>query len=140
MKSAFRPLVFVLIIAAAMAGFATWRKYNEPKENIPWRATLAEAKREAAASQKPVLAYFTATWCPPCQRMKHDTWPDPRVQAALGRYVPVKIDVDEFPKLAEEFEVTGIPRLQVIHADGTRGRAHEGLILPDELIRWLQGE
>ena len=140
MNSAYRPLVFVGVVVAGMVGFEVWRKGSEPVETIPWRKTLAEAKREAAASHKPVLAYFTATWCGPCQQLKRQTWTDAKVQAALAeRFVPVKIDVDEHRDLAQEFEVTGIPRLQVIQPDGTLGASRVGFIAPDELLGWLQG-
>ena len=139
MNSAFRPLIVVGVMVAGMVGLSVWRKATEPTETIPWRKTLAEAKREAAANHKPVLAYFTATWCGPCQQMKRDTWPDAKVQAALERFVPVKIDVDQFPAEAREFGVDGIPRLQVIEPDGTPSASRAGFILPDELIRWLQG-
>jgi thiol:disulfide interchange protein len=139
MNSAFRPLIIVGVVVAGMVAFETYRKSTEPNETIPWRKTLADAQREATASHKPVLAYFTASWCPPCQQMKRQTWPDPRVQAALERFVPVKIDVDEFPGVAQKFNVNGIPRLQVIQPDGAPGQSREGFILPDELIRWLQG-
>jgi len=140
MNSAYRPLVVVGIVVAGMVAFATWRKATEPAETIPWRKTLAEAQREAAANHKPVLAYFTASWCPPCQQLKRETWPDAKVQAALAeRFIPVKIDVDEHSDLAQEFDVTGIPRIQVIQPDGTLGPARVGFIGPHELIRWLQG-
>jgi thiol:disulfide interchange protein len=138
MNPAYRPFVVVLIVAAAMAGFSLWRQRSGPQEHIAWRTTLAEAKKESATTGKPVLAYFTATWCPPCQRMKHETWPDGRVEKALEGYVPVKIDVDQHQDLAQQFEVDGIPRLQVIAPDGTVGKAHVGLILPKELAAWLQ--
>jgi thiol:disulfide interchange protein len=140
MNSAYRPLIVVGVMVAGMVGFATWRKATEPVETIPWRKTLAEAKREAAANHKPVLAYFTASWCGPCQRLKRETWPDAKVQAALtDRFVPVKIDVDEHADLAQEFGVTSIPRMQVIQPDGTLGPSRAGFISPDELTRWLQG-
>jgi thioredoxin-like negative regulator of GroEL len=70
--------------------------------------------------------------------MREVTWPDKRVEAALAAYVPVKIDVDQHPDLARQFEVDGIPRLQVIAPDGAVGKAHVGLILPKELADWLQ--
>jgi thiol:disulfide interchange protein len=139
MNSAYRPLVVVGVMVAGIVGFATWRTSSEPNETIPWRKTLADAKREAAASHKPVLAYFTASWCPPCQQMKQETWPDPKVQAALAQVVPVKIDVDEFPDAAQESGVTSIPRLQLLQPDGTPDASRVGFILPDELVRWLQG-
>ena len=139
MNSAFKPLIVVGVVVAGMIGLSFYRKATEPKETTPWRHSLAEAKQEAATKHKPVLAYFTATWCPPCQQLKRDTWPDPGVQAALDHVVPVKIDVDEHPDLAQEFGVTGIPRLQLIAPDGTLGGSRVGFMPPDELIRWLQG-
>jgi thiol:disulfide interchange protein len=138
MKPAYRPFIVVLVVAAAMAGFSFWRQARVPAEHIPWRKTLDEAKHESATSRKPVLAYFTASWCGPCTRMREVTWPDKRVEAALAAYVPVKIDVDQHPDLARQFEVDGIPRLQVIAPDGAVGKAHVGLILPKELADWLQ--
>jgi thiol:disulfide interchange protein len=139
MNSAFRPLLVVFMVLIGMVGFSTWRKLREPEERIPWRQTLEAARAESAASKKPVLAYFTATWCGPCQRMKSETWPDARVEAALNDFIPVKIDVDQFPGAAREFNVDGIPRLQLIYPDGRVGPAHVGLILPDGLLRWLRG-
>ena len=138
MNPAYRPFAVVVIVAVCMAGFSLWRKHSAPIEKIPWRTTLTQAKAESASTHKPVLAYFTASWCGPCQRMKQDTWPDPRVEKALERYIPVKIDVDQHPDLAREFQVDGIPRLQIIAPDGAVGPAHVGLILPDELVNWLQ--
>lgn len=138
MKPAYRPFVVVLIVAAAMVGFSLWRQSHVPEEHIAWRKTFEEAKQESATSKKPVLAYFTASWCGPCQKMREVTWPDERVEKALASYVPVKIDVDQHPDLARQFDVDGIPRLQVIAPGGAVGKAHVGMILPKELADWLQ--
>lgn len=136
----YRPLMVVIAVAIGMAVFAAIRKAGEGKENIPWRLSLTDARQEAAASGKPVLAYFTATWCGPCQQMKRTTFADPRVEAALkDSVVAVKIDVDEHPDLARDFGVTGIPRMQLIRPDGQLGPARVGLTSADELLRWLSG-
>ncbi len=140
MKSQTRPILIVLLIACAMAGFAAWRSAHEAPEVIPWRKSLAEAKRESQANGKPVLAYFTASWCPPCQRMKQSTWTDARVQAALSAgWIPVKIDVDSEEEIAQKFGVTSIPRLQLIDTQGEPGAARIGFTSADELLKWLQG-
>jgi thioredoxin-like negative regulator of GroEL len=49
----------------------------------------------------------------------------------------VKIDVDEQPNVARDFNVDGIPRLQLISPDGSLGAAHIGFISADEILRWL---
>jgi thiol:disulfide interchange protein len=138
MKRAYRPLGVVLGLCVVMVAISVWRKASEPEDHIPWRASFAAATQESAKTQKPVLAYFTATWCPPCQEMKHETWPRPEVGRALERFVPVKVDVDQDPDLAAHYVREGIPHIQLLNPDGSSGKAHEGFFGPDELIRWLQ--
>jgi thiol:disulfide interchange protein len=139
-KKPYRPLMFVLAIALGMVVFAGIRKAMEGKEAIRWRTSLAKAREESAASRKPVLAYFTATWCGPCQEMKRTTFADPRVADALEQsVVPVKIDVDEHPEIARDFRITNIPVMQIIRPDGERGPARMGFTSADELLRWLSG-
>ena len=138
MSPAFRPVLVVLVVLVLMVAFAGLRKANAPQDTIPWRKDLQAAKAEAASGNKPVLAYFTAGWCPPCQEMQRQTWPDPRVAAALKDVVPVKIDVDQNGEAAMAFNVSSIPRLQLIHPDGTPGASREAFTTPDELIEFLR--
>lgn len=139
-SKAYRPLIAVVAVSLGMVVFAGIRKANEPKDNIPWRKDLAAAREEAASSNKPVLAYFTADWCGPCQEMKGQTWADRRVEDLLRKsVVPVKIDVDAHSDLAMQFNVSGIPHIQLIRPDGTMGPARVGFTSADELLRWLSG-
>jgi thiol-disulfide isomerase/thioredoxin len=100
MSPAFRPVLVVLAVLALMLAFSGLRKANTPNDNLPWRKDLHAAKQEAAAGSKPLLLYFTATWCGPCQAMARETWPQPQVATALASVIPVKIDVDEHPDIA----------------------------------------
>jgi thiol:disulfide interchange protein len=139
MSNAFKPLLVVFAVVLVMAGISYWRGASGGHDNVPWRASLAEARAEAATSKKPVLLYFTASWCPPCQEMKERTWPDARVAEALKDFVPVKVDVDALPDVARDFGVQDIPRIQLIWPDGTLGPSHVGDVMPDELVQWLHG-
>jgi thioredoxin-like negative regulator of GroEL len=138
MSPAFRPVFIVLTVLVLMLAFSSFRKRAAPHDNLPWRKDLNAAKQEAAAANKPLLVYFTATWCGPCQAMARDVWPQPQVAAALQSVVPVKIDVDEHPDVAGSFNVNSIPRLQLVHPDGAPGASREGLITADELAGFLQ--
>jgi len=138
MSPAFRPVLVVLTVLVLMLAFSGLRKRAVPADNLPWRKDLNAAKQEAAAGNKPLLVYFTATWCGPCQSMAQDVWPKPEVATALQSVVPVKIDVDEHPDVAQSFNVNGIPRLQILHPDGAPGPSRVGLMSADELVAFLQ--
>ena len=69
---------------------------------------------EVLGSDKPVLLDFSATWCGPCRMVA----PILDEIAAENDHIKVgKIDVDEDPDLARQFNVTSSPLL-VVMKDG----------------------
>lgn len=55
-----------------------------------------------------VLAKFGAPWCDPCVRL--DVELDLLEEANRGRLTVIRINVDHEPDLADEYDVSGIPR------------------------------
>lgn len=133
-----RPLKVVIFLAVAMAAFVGIRKWFAPAESVPWRTDLDSARVEAAQAGKPVLLYFTADWCGPCQKMKQTTWSDPQVTDVLRAYVPVKIDVDAKGDVARRFGVRSIPRVQLMTPDGKPGQARSGYVTSADMVQWLR--
>jgi thioredoxin-like negative regulator of GroEL len=66
--------------------------------------------RDQIADDQLTVGIFTTTWCPDCKRM--DMFID-EITAENQDKQWFKIDKDEFPDLAEEQTVMGIPSLLV---------------------------
>lgn len=94
---------------------------SAPADTIPWRTDFAAALAESRTSGKPVLLDFSASWCPPCQVMKHEVWPDPAVNMAVtASYIPVLMDADSpaTQDVGRRYQVDTIPRIIVVDSDG----------------------
>jgi thiol:disulfide interchange protein len=141
MSKAYRPVFIVIAVFAVVMVIANFsRNPAGAAERIPWRHDLPSARTEAAAAHKPVLAYFTATWCGPCQEMHRSTWSDAKVEAALRDYVPVILDVDQNSKAAADFGVSAIPCYVVLDDQGKAVRRGEGYRPTDEFLDWLHSK
>ncbi len=72
---------------------------------------MSQKFKELIASERPVLIDFYATWCQPC-----------KVQSSVLNSVKdnvgdkariIKIDVDQYPAIASEYSVRGVPTLAI---------------------------
>lgn len=84
---------------------------------------------------KPVLVDFFADWCGPCKTLA------PILQEAkkeLGEAVKiVKIDVDRNQRLAEQFQVRGVPTL-ILFKSGVQLWRQSGIVPKDNLVQLIR--
>ncbi len=94
----------------------------------------AEFDKTVLQSSLPVLVDFYADWCGPCQMMAPIL--DQLADDVAGRAVVVKVNVDDNPELAKQYQVMTIPNLAVFQG-GKQVGAAVGVQSKPELLKLL---
>ena len=97
-----------------------------PSTNVAWVPAAVDADIERAFAQareqrKPVLLYWGATWCPPCNQLKATFFNRQDFAQQARNLVAVHVDGDRpgAQKLGARFKVRGYPTVILMRADGT---------------------
>ena len=114
---------------------------------VRWRSIL-DGEAESRETHRPVLYFFTADWCPPCEALKRTVFSDPAVADLIEQsYVPVAVDdVGELNQAGSEavdalklrFLVSRIPSLVVSHPDGGPAVSEVGAPVYSKMVGFLQ--
>jgi thiol:disulfide interchange protein len=128
---------FITLVFGGVLAVVAASKWWTPQERVPWGEDFPAAAAQARAANRPVVLYFTASWCEPCQWMRRYVWTDRGVADAMKAFVPVRIDIDRDPATSIRFHVGPIPSFFLLTPDGQVVRSHEGAMDPQEFTAWL---
>lgn len=84
-------------------------------------------------NNKLVLLDFIATWCGPCRMLIPIL---EKVQNQLEELVIIKVNIEKFPEIADEYSIQAVPTL-VLLRDGIEVANHFGFVSSGSLIDWI---
>jgi len=84
------------------------------------RITKENFEQEVILSMQPVLIDFWADWCAPCRAVAPVV--DEIAKEYEGEFKVVKVNTDEEPELADQFQITSIPTILLYSQENEIGR------------------
>ena len=112
-KNILQPLKGIFTPTAIQTAPETSKKSHF--QRISSKQDLDQVLLKAKAEQKIVMLDFYADWCTDCVRMEKNTFPDPRVQKALGSIIALQVDVtkqtEQDLELQKAFGIVGPPTI-----------------------------
>ena len=109
----------------------------DPQRDLAWLTDYEQGLAAARLAGKPVLIDFTATWCGPCQMLDKETWPHPAIEKLSAGFVRIKVDVDDHGDLARQYQVTAIPLVVFLDAQGQETQRSVGYRGPEEMAKLM---
>ena len=115
----------LLTLISIIFFFSCGKKFlEENQKEIRWGNNLDSALTIASNNNKIIMIDFTAEWCPPCQKMEKETFPNLDIIKKSNDFIPIRIDIDKQQNIAQEYNGNarkyggiGIPNILFLDKD-----------------------
>jgi len=112
--------------------------------NAVWQESYAAGLELAKTRQKPLMVYFGADWCAPCDKLEEITFQDAAVLRELKGMIAVKVDgsemSDSISAIFSKYRVYNLPTIAFLVPpdEVLKSPRITGYIEADELVKYLQ--
>lgn len=104
-----------------------------------WHRDVGEAWKATQSGTRPMLLFVTMDGCTYCQKMKHETYADDGVKAALREsFVAAAAQAENNPSLVRRFNIESYPTTIIFAPNGKVLDSIVGYIGPKQMQRRLQ--
>ena len=126
------------LFIALFAAFCPALVFAEPQAGgVAWEKWSTKAFQRASEENRLVLLDLSAEWCAFCKKMDATTWRDTRVLELIRQhYVPMRIEDEVQPALAEQFRRYGRPAVVIFDHQGEELVSKKGYLKP-QWMAWM---
>jgi hypothetical protein len=135
-------LIRALACCTAFGLSATLFSTRVAAQEVEWRYDYGKALQEAAEKARPLVIDFGTENCFWCRQLDQRTFRDPGIVALMNqRCIPLRIDAQRTPALAEALKIQNYPTLVFASPESRVLGSHEGFLeaapLKDKLLQAL---
>lgn len=126
-----KKILFILIFFMGILG------ESSAQMNL-FKGSFEEALKKAREEKKSLFVDFYADWCGPCKAMATQVFPQKEVGDYFNsRFICVQVNVEmgENTKLAKSYNITGLPSMVFMDAEGKELRRVLGVVNPKGLVK-----
>jgi thioredoxin-like negative regulator of GroEL len=109
---------------------------NDESESVSLLHDYDEAVEQAGRLDRPIIVILGAEWCGPCKQLEKDL-ELPVAASIFKQWIVVKVDIDEEPTLAKEWQVNAVPAFRILGVDQEVTASNEGFGGLKKLQSWL---
>ena len=128
---------FLFFAMVSVFGSGPWAG-QQAHGSLKWHSIRDYAKLQDSVDKK-ILIHFWADWCTYCRKMEKETFANPAVAALLREnFFLIKVNTDKDQRVANAFNVRGLPSNLFLSENGSEIARREGYIPPRPFMRVLE--
>jgi uncharacterized protein YyaL (SSP411 family) len=143
LQSLFLSLSIVITLAATVASVASGADARSidsvSATGVKWQSWSDDVFKQSERENKLVILDLHAVWCHWCHVMDEKTYSNAAVQKIIAEhFIPVSVDQDSRPDLANRYEDYGWPATIIYSPSGKERKLLSGYLPPAEFLEVLQ--